>query len=296
MIADELAMANAQASRSTAPAAGRVSGGAPSSGRSSPTMAGAVSGGAPSSGRSSPTMAGAVSGGAPSSGRSSPTMAGAVSGGAPSSGGSSPGTADGAYHVPPLGNVLTKEMAAPSIVDLANDTGATPEQAARFLNAGFTYELLPRRKATAMMARVLQQKLFLLRGEMDVRDYIDGCHGQDFEVPGLDGLLLQKLCDHYGVSSASFYSCDDAYSYANGWLDAFTPSADKFDTQTERLAQILIPAPADTPPAPSNTGGAASADPIINLGPSREGNGRGGNRGRKTRKNKNRLREDGLEG
>ena len=260
VIADELAMANAQASRSTAPAAGRVSGGAPSSGRSSPTMAGAVSGGAPSSG------------------------------------GSSPGAADGAYHVPPLGNVLTKEMAAPSIVDLANDTGATPEQAARFLNAGFTYELLPRRKATAMMARVLQQKLFLLRGEMDVRDYIDGCHGQDFEVPGLDGLLLQKLCDHYGVSSASFYSWDDAYSYANGWLDAFTPSADKFDTQTERLAQILIPAPADTPPAPSNTGGAASADPIMNLGPSREGNGGGGNRGRKTRKNENRLQEDGLEG
>ena len=197
---------------------------------------------------------------------------------------------------PPLGNVLTKEMAAPSIVDLANDTGATPEQAARFLNAGFTYELLPRRKATAMMARVLQQKLFLLRGEMDVRDYIDDCHGQHFEVPGLDGLLLQKLCDHYGVSSASFYSCDDAYSYANGWLDAFTPSADKFDTQTERLAQILIPAPADTPTAPSNTGGAASADPIINLGPSREGNGGGGNRGRKTRNNKNRLQEDGLEG
>ena len=127
-------------------------------------------------------------------------MAGAVSGGAPSSGGSSPGTADGHITFPPLGNVLTKEMAAPSIVDLANDTGATPEQAARFLNAGFTYELLPRRKATAMMARVLQQKLFLLRGEMDVRDYIDRCHGQDFEVPGLDGLLLQKLCDHYGVS------------------------------------------------------------------------------------------------
>ena len=94
VIADELAMANAQASRSTAPAAGRVSGGAPSSSRSSPTMAGAVSGGAPSSGRSSPTMAGAVSGGAPSSGRSSPTMAGAVSGGAPSSGGSSPGAVD----------------------------------------------------------------------------------------------------------------------------------------------------------------------------------------------------------
>ena len=162
MIADELAMANAQASRSTAPAAGRVSGGAPSTG------------GAPSRGSSSPTMAGFIFGGAPSSGRSSPTMAGAVSGGAPSSGGSSPGAADGAYHVPPLGNVLTKEMAAPSIVDLANDTGATPEQAARFLNAGFTYELLPRRKATAMMARVLQKKLFLLRGEIDVRDYIDG--------------------------------------------------------------------------------------------------------------------------
>ena len=33
-------------------------------------------------------------------------------------------------------------------------------------------------------------------------------------MPGLEGLHLRKLCDHYGASSDDFYTCDDAYRYA----------------------------------------------------------------------------------
>ena len=187
-------------------------------------------------------------------------------------------------------------MGAPSIVDLAKDTGAINEQADRFLNAGFTYDLLPRGKATAMMTRVLKEKILLNSGDKDVEDCIAEGHDfdeYDFEVRGLGGLLLNKLCHYYGMDDKDFYSCDDAFGYANGWHVDCQASSAKFDVQTERLANLLIPGPVDTPPAPSssNASGAAPADAIINLGPSRQGN-----RGRKARNNSNKLREEGLEG
>lgn len=147
-----------------------------------------------------------------------------------------------------------------------------------------------------MMVRVLQGKLSENRDGLDVDDYIAGFERGRFEVPGLDGLLLRKLCDHYGASREDFYTCEDAYRYANGWLDECAPSAAKFDTQTKRLAEVLIPAPPAAHPAPSNIGAAAPADAIINLGPSRKSNDGTGNRGRKTRKNTNRLEEDGIQG
>ena len=249
-------------------------------------------------GRSSPLTAGnSGSSGATSSGRSSPLTAGSSSSsGALSSDRSTPAAADGTVSIPALGDELAKEMGAPSIADLARDTGATNEQAGRFLKTGFTYDLLPRGKATAMMTRVLKQKLFLNRGDKDVEDYIaegKDFDEHDFEVPGLDGLLLKKLCHHYGMDEDDFYSCDDAFGYANGWHVDCQASSAKFDVQTERLANLLIPGPVGTPPAPSssNASGAAPADSIINLGPSRRGN-----RGKKSRNNSNKLREEGLEG
>ena len=230
-------------------------------------------------------------------GRSSLLTAGSSgSSGASSSGRPTPAAADGMVSIPALGDELAKEMGAPSIVDLAKDTGATNEQADRSLNTGFTYDLLPRGKAIAMMTRVLKQKLFLNRGDKDVEDYIAEGHDFDehaFEVPGLDGLLLKKLCHHIGMDEDDLYSCVDAFGYANGWHVDYQASSAKFDVQTERLANLLIPGPVDTPPAPSssNASGAAPADSIINLDPSCQGN-----RGRKSRNNSNKLREEGLEG
>ncbi|CAM9965794.1 unnamed protein product [Scytosiphon promiscuus] len=227
--------------------------------------------------------------GGPSSGRSSPTKEGS-----PSSGRSSPTTADGTISVPPLGNDLAREMVVPSITHLASETGATNEEVDRFLNAGFTYELLPRDKATAMMARVLTGKLRALRDDSDVDDFMAEFDGGS-EVPGIGALLLRKLCDHYGVSVGDFCTCDEACFYTNGWLDECAPSATKFDLQTERLAKLLIPGPACTPTAPSNTGGAAPGDAITDLGPSRKSNDGVDNRGGKIRKNVNELTEEGIE-
>ena len=160
-------------------------------------------------------------------GRSSPLTAGSSgSSGAPSSGRSTPAAADGTVSIPALGDELAKQMGEPSIVDLAKDTGATNEQAGRFLNAGFAYDLLPRGKATAMMTRVLKLKLFLNRGDKDVEDYIAEGHDfdeYDFEVPGLGGLLLNKLCHHYDMDDKDFYSCDDAFGYANGCTSTVRP-------------------------------------------------------------------------
>ncbi|CAN0397361.1 unnamed protein product [Pylaiella littoralis] len=278
VMADERAMADAQAKSAAAETA---------SGRSGQTTAG----GAPS-GRSSPTTEDGRPG--RSSGRSSPSSGGGPSEG--SSGRSSPSPGGGTLSVPPLGNDLALEMLAPSITDLATQTTSTNEEADLFLNAGFTYDLLPRHKATAMMVRVLQGKLCDERADMDVDDYMASFEGSRSEVPGLDGLLLRKLCDHYGASCEDFYTSDDAYRYANGWLDECAPSAAKFKTQTKRLAEVLIPGPPPVAPASSNIGDAAPADAIISLGFSRKSNDGIGNRGTKARKNTNRLEEDGIQG
>lgn len=196
----------------------------------------AVSGG---SGRVSPaTTAGSASG------RSSPTlsMGGTSDAPLPAGGGSA---SVASRQVPALGD-LARDMGAPTIAEMADRAGCTREEADRFLNLGFSFDLLSASRAVTMMKvaiveRMLEQRLGEPLDELvaSIKNGDDG--GGD--VPGFDGFqenVLRELCDLYRVSSEDFYCVPNANLFHQGWPVENSPTEEKMGKVAEQLAELLV--------------------------------------------------------
>lgn len=246
--------------------------------------AGGVAAGGGSSGRSSPTTTS-------SSGRSSPAMG--------RSGRPSPAVEHVA--VQPLGE-LGKILGASTVPELERHTDATAEQADLFLNNGCTYDQIDRELAVALLSHVFDghHALKVMEWEM-VQDTVagwgDDSDGFDeLEEPGISGEALFEIRENFGVPSEQ--GRQERAWYVGGWPQAHDQTTAKLDKESRLLAEDYLPGRALA--AAEGAGAAvegAGARARSDGGPSRQAHGfqDDGNRGRKSRRNKNKAAEDGLD-
>lgn len=241
-----------------------------------------------------------------SCGRSSPAMGSESS----SSGRASP---TGEVVVVALGEKLKKQLGNISAPEISRHLKCSVAQAELFLSKGFTYGQVDRKLAVEMLLMVLERHHFERMEYKSVQHVLDEWddereeEGQweDWEEgcePDMPGIGLEALADilaHYGIPDRS---SEGRQSYASGWSALDSPTAAKFDIEARKLAEDCLPvdaraAAADAGGAPAGAavrGGGAS----LTSGPSRQAHGAqgDGNRGKKPRRNKNKLAEEGLDG
>lgn len=221
------------------------------------------------------------------SGRSSPTMSS-------SSGRSSPEV--GCVAVPALGSKLADFLEASSPAELERHFGVTQEQADLFLNQGFTYDQIDRPKAVELLFHVfdtyhcsnvmkyetVEQRVAAWSEDSDDGDGL-------FEVPGISSEAYFLILDHFGVPSGGG---GEARSwYVGGWPELRDPTTAKFEHEARMLAEDCLPGrPLAAAEGAAAKGAGARAS--SNGDPSRQGDG---NRGRKSRQNRSKAAEDGLD-
>jgi len=256
------------------------------------------------SGRMSPTLSTRST----DSGRSSPTVSAGSSRGAPLSAGD--GSVSGASREVPALGALGTDVGGLTVASLANRAGTTTEEADLFLNAGFTFDLLSAPEAIALMTAAIKKRTLDQREGEAVDDIVaefleDGGSG---EIPGFDGFnesVLRELLEQYGLRQEDFHdTVPNSYFFAGGWLIDHKPTGEKMAKVAEQVAELLVlgrvnttipPRAAAAPRSASGAPGGGAGGASSSSGPSRQTSGATGNRNRKTRNNKNKLAEDGLE-
>ena len=227
-----------------------------------------------------------------SSGRSSPTMSSA-------SGRSSPSSPEVEnVVVPPLGSDLAGYLHASTSPELNRHTAATEEQADLFLNKGFTYEQIDRELAVELLFGVFDRHHSTVLEYETVEKIVETWEGDvfededdadEFEVPGISVEAYFKIRTHFGIGDRGGQT---RQWYVEGWPLSQHPTTAKFEHEAQMLAEDCLPGGV-LAAAAEGAGARASSSG----GPSRQAHGfqGDGNRGRKTRKNKNKAAEDGLD-